>query len=379
MENFTLFNPTKMHFGKGVTSGLGSIISQYGKKALLVYGKNSIKANGIYDAILKQLKDHKIEVFEFPGIKSNPIVEDVDSAAAIGRQNEVDVIIAVGGGSVIDSAKIISIAIPENRPAWDFIENKAKPQVAVPLVSVLTLAATGTEMNPFAVVQNQHLKKKVGYFSPFIYPRNSFLDPEFTYSVPRNYTAYGIMDLIAHSLEAYFGKSEATLSDRIALSCIKEAIEYGPALLNDLHNYNLRSKIMYASTLALNGWTLYGKAGGDWGVHDIGHVLSVLYDIPHGASLSIVYPAWLKNFKEKAENQILHLGKELFNSKDTDETIFLLEKFFKEISCPVTLTEIGLGERQYDEIYNTMILNKVNGSNFNMQFEDYKKLINFMK
>lgn len=379
MENFIIYNPTKLHFGRGVISGLGNVISQYGKKVLLVYGKNSIKENGIYQQVIEQLKTYNIEFFEYCGIKSNPVIEDVDAAAALGRDKNVDVILAVGGGSVIDSAKIISIAIPERRSAWDFIENKAKPQSSVPLVAVLTLAATGTEMNPFAVVQNQQQKKKVGYYSPLIYPRNSFLDPEFTYSVPKNYTSFGIADIIAHSLEAYFGKSDASLSDRIAINCIKEAIEYGPALLNDLNSYDLRGKILYASTVALNGWTLYGKAGGDWGVHDIGHVLSVLYDIPHGASLSIVYPAWLKTFRENAKEKIVFLGKELFNSKDIDETIFLMEKFFIEINCPVRLSEINIGERQLEEVYNTMIINKVNGNNYKMNLEHYKMLINFMK
>lgn len=379
MENFILYNPTKLHFGKGVVSSLGKVVSAYGKKVLLVYGKNSIKKNGIYNDVVNQLNENSIEYFEYSGIKSNPVIDDVDAAAKLGREKNVDLILAVGGGSVIDSAKIISLAIPVENPAWDIIEGKVKPVKSIPLVSVLTLAATGTEMNPFAVVQNQQLKKKIGYFSPLIYPKNSFLDPEYTYSVPFNYTAYGIADLIAHSLEAFFGKYESSLSDRISISCIKEAIEYGPALLNDLNNYDLRAKIMYASTIALNGMTLQGKGGGDWGVHDAGHILSVLYDLPHGASLSIVYPAWLKNYKEKAHNKILFLGKELFNSKDVDETIFLLESFFKEISCPVRLYEAGIGEEKFDIIYNTMIINKVNGNNYKMEIADYKKLINFMK
>jgi len=176
MENFIAANPTIVHFGKDVINDLGTTVSLYGKKVLLVYGKNSIKQNGIYNEVIKQLKVIKADVFEYSGIKSNPVVEDVDAAAEIGRKSNIDVILAVGGGSVIDSAKIISITIPVSHSGWRFLENTAKPAKAVPLICVLTLAATGTESNRFAVVQNIRTKQKLGYSSQFIYPKHSYLD-----------------------------------------------------------------------------------------------------------------------------------------------------------------------------------------------------------
>src|SRR5664279_3009171 len=166
---------------------------------------------------MSTLKEVNAEVFEYEGIQSNPLIEDVEAAAAIGRKHGVECILAVGGGSVIDSAKFISITIPVQHPAWDFITRKAKPEKAIPLICILTLAATGTEMNPFAVISKHDSNFKDGFGSPFMYPAHSFLDPQLTITVPRNYTAYGIADLIAHSFEAWFGAGESTLGDRFII------------------------------------------------------------------------------------------------------------------------------------------------------------------
>ncbi|MCD4674648.1 MAG: iron-containing alcohol dehydrogenase, partial [Desulfobacula sp.] len=225
MENFKIDNPTIVHFGKDVVNELGKTISQYGKKVLLVYGKGSIKSNGIYDAVMDQIRNIGAEVIEYSGIRPNPLLEDVDKAAEIGRKFKPDVILAVGGGSVIDSAKIISITIPIDHSGWLFYTGQAKSVGAIPVVAILTLAATGTEMNQFAVIQNPATKEKLGYRDRHIFPKHSFLDPNYTISVPKDYTAYGIADLIAHALENFFGEGEATLSDRFVYSIINEAIE----------------------------------------------------------------------------------------------------------------------------------------------------------
>lgn len=375
MENFTLYNPTKLHFGKNIISDLGNCISKYGKRVLLVYGRNSIKENGIYNDVMAQLKNIGAEVFEYSGIRPNPIVEDVDFAARLGRNHKVDVVLAVGGGSVIDSAKIISISIPVSHSAWDFYSGLKKPVASIPLITVLTLAATGTEMNSFAVLQNQKSRQKLGWGHPLCFPKDSFLDPQYTFSVPLNYTAFGIADLIAHCLEAYFGKGDTTMSDRIAISIIKEAMYYGPMLLKDLKNYEYREKIMYAATLALNGITLAGKSSGDWGVHNAGHVLSLLFDTPHGASLSIVYPAWLNILQQRLGNKLEHLGMELFGENNPEKISDCFKYFFKSIGCPTSLTEIGLGENVKQQIYETMVMNKVSGANYTLSEQDLNKLI----
>lgn len=379
MDNFTVCNPTTLHFGRNVITSLAPALLNYGKKVLLVYGTGSIKRSGLYDRIKELLIKNGMVVYEYGGIKPNPRVRDVDAAADLGRINNIDVILAVGGGSVIDSGKIISITIPVSHSAWDFYTYKEKPVTSVPLVAVLTLAATGTEMNAFAVLQNPDTQIKSGYHSVLIYPKHSFLDPELTCSVPKDYTAYGIADLIAHCFENYFSIGESTLTDRFIISIVREAMEYGPLLLNDLHNYELRAKIMFAATMALNGLTAQGKTSGDWGVHAIGHVLSLVYDIPHGASLTIVYPAWMKFFKERLSGRISELGSELFQSPGTaDESISKIEMFFKSIGCPTRLSDLRIPGDPRQSIYDAMVTNKVNGAVMKFGERDYRKMVELM-
>lgn len=379
MENFTAYNPTTLHFGKDVLNQLGVTLNRYGKKVLFVYGQHSVKENGLYDRIMRQLEAIGAEVYEYGGIRANPVVEDVDAAAELGRENAVDVILAVGGGSVIDSAKVISIAIPVEAPAWDFFERRLIPRTAVPVVAVLTLAATGTEMNPFAVLTNPEAEYMTGYGSPLMFPKHSFLDPQLTFTVPKDYTAYGIAVLTGHSLETYFGKGEeATLSDRFIFSIIKEAIEYGPALLDDLTNYELRAKIMFAATMALNGMTMYGRESGERGVHSIAQILTLLYDIPHGASLTIVYPAWLRLQRENIGHRISLLGKNIFETENVDTAIDRLEGFFRIMECPVRLSEAINGPVNPVELFRAMVHNKVVTFVHKLNHDDYQKLIDMM-
>jgi alcohol dehydrogenase YqhD (iron-dependent ADH family) len=379
MERFIMYNPVKLHFGRGVVENLGEAISKYGKKVLLVYGGGSIKKNGIYSQVIDQLDKIGAHITEYHGIKPNPVIEDVDSAAALGREKQVDVILAVGGGSVIDSSKIISISIPVAHSGWEFIKGREKPKSAVPLVAVLTLAATGTEMNRFAVVQNNMTKEKLGYGDFLTYPKESFLDPSYTFSVPRDYTSYGITDLIAHCLEAYFGEGESTLSDRFVFSIIGEALEYGPALMADPGSYPLREKIMYAATCALNNLTIYGRKNGDWGVHAIGHVLSVLYNVPHGASLSIAYPAWMRLHLARTPDRIHQLGKNLFGADSAEATVNHLESFFISIGSPVRLSDLKINVTEKgEEIFRTLHSNKSGGNYHKLNDADFRELIRLM-
>lgn len=378
MENFIAMNPTALHFGKGVVSDLGSTTRIYGQKVLLVYGKGSVVKNGVYDAVKEQLIAAGATIFEYSGIRSNPVIDDVDAAAKLGRDNKIDVIVAVGGGSVIDSAKFISLAIPLQNKAWDILEYKVKPRAAVPLIAVLTLAATGTEMNGFAVVQNNETKQKPGYYSPFIYPRHSFLDPAYTISVPADYTAFGIVDLVAHCLEGYFGKGDAPLSDLFAVAVMSEAMVAGPRLMKDPGNYDLRARIMYAATCALNGLILYGKPGGDWGTHGLGHTLSVLYDVPHGASLSIAFPAWMKLYSQIDAQKVAVLGLSLFGTHTAEEAIAGFENFFRSLNCPVRLADINIGQEKRQEFVENLKVNKVSGGNLKLSETEYGKLFDLM-
>ncbi|MEI6123267.1 MAG: iron-containing alcohol dehydrogenase [Bacteroidota bacterium] len=379
MQNFIINNPTCLHFGRNVISQLPAVMQNYGKRVLLLSGKNSIKTNGIHTAVMEQLQQADATVVEYSGIKSNPVISDVDAAAQLGRQHNVELIVAVGGGSVIDSAKIIALAIPLKTPAWDIFEYKVKPTVAIPLMAVLTLAATGTEMNAFAVVQNDATKQKPGFYSPHIFPKHAFLDPEYTFSVPANYTAYGIVDLIAHALEGFFGAGETTLTDKFIFAIIKEAVEFGPLLMTDLTNYRYREKIMFAATCALNGTTAFGKKSGDWGVHGLGHALSALYDVPHGASLSVAYLAWMKYFKESIEPSLLLLGNNIFGVATPIETIACFERFFNQIGAPVRMHQLGLSQtantKEIEALVENLIINKVNGDNYKMTHDDFRGIL----
>jgi alcohol dehydrogenase YqhD (iron-dependent ADH family) len=379
MENFIAYNPTKVHFGKGVLRNLGEAVIEFGSKVLLIYGKGSVMKNGCYNEIMMQLNNAKAITFEYNGIKPNPIIDNVDAAASYGISNGIDCIVAAGGGSVIDSAKIISVCIAEKCKGWDVMKNRTEIKNAVPLITVLTLAATGTEMNNVAVLQNSETKEKIGYSHVIMYPRHSFLDPSYTASVPANYTAYGIVDLIAHAMESFFGRGEASLSDRFAEAIIKEAFAYGPKLMNDLTNYDLRANIMWAATNALNGLTGYGRATtGDWGVHAIGHVISFLYDTPHGATLSMVYPAWLKCMKKKIPERISKLGEHLFNDPDINSAINKLEAFFRSIGSPVNMDEAGLDNEKAGEILKLMNVQRASGRNYILNNDDREEIVNYM-
>jgi len=376
MENFTIDNPVKIHFGKDVIRKLPESIAQYGKKILLVYGKESIKTSGLYNQIIDLL--HDFEIVEYQGIKSNPIIEDVDAAAKVGREKQVEVILAVGGGSVIDSAKLIAATIPVEHSGWEFMNGKQSPKTAIPIIDILTIAATGSESNMFAVIQNQETMEKIGWGSPLVFPKVSFLDPTYTFTVPPAYTAFGIIDLVAHALEAYFGKGDSPLADRVIYSIIDEAMDIGMATVNNPENYELRARVMYAALLALNGTTSHGRAYADWGVHAIGHELSLLYDLPHGLTLAIAYPAWLRLQADRIPKRIIELGTALFGDKNVKDTIMGIENFFAELGSPLRLSQLGFGEKEKTDILNQLTKNKVSGYNHILEEKDYKILVEYM-
>ncbi len=378
MENFIAYNPVKLHFGKDVTDAIGEIAKSYGKNILLIYGKGSVVKYGYYAKIADALKLSGLNITEFSGIKSNPVTEDADAAVELGIKNKIDVLVALGGGSVIDTAKIVSAAIPAAAKSWDIMTGKVEVKKALPLLSVLTLAATGTEMNAFAVMQNHATNEKIGFGSEHIYPKHSFLDPQFTYSVPKNYTAYGIVDLIAHAFENFFGYGDSPLTDRITASIIKEAMYFAPLVLAEPENYDYRANVLWQSTCALNGTTTHGRLSGDWGVHDIGHTLSMLYDTPHGASLSVAYPAWFTLQKDRIPKRIARLAELVFDDPDIDNFINNLVAFFKSIGSPVCMYELNISEDKRGEFINLMKQNKVSGMNHKLSETDYVGLADYM-
>ncbi|MDA9554835.1 iron-containing alcohol dehydrogenase [Pelobium sp.] len=385
MENFQYYNPTKILFGKDVVDQLCNEISVYGKKALIIIGQGSVKKSGLYARVLSLMNICGLEHVTFEGVKSNPVYQDADEAVELAKEHKVDVIIAIGGGSVIDTAKAVAMGFYANHSVWDFYLQKVpRPTQALPLINILTLAATGTEMNSATVLQDTVTGMKKGYSAPCLFPKVSFLDPSFTLSVPLNYTAYGIADLISHSLEQFFGKGDSPLADLYTASVIKLAIEYGAKLMKDPENFEYRSQIMWLATNALNGTLKAGKNSGEWGVHGLEHTLSVLYDIPHGAGLSIVYPAWLKQHQPQINAKLAFLAKHVFDINNTDETaaansfIDKLEDFFKEIETPIRLKEANISPADKDKIIDNFKLNKVTGSVYALGEKEYEAILDKM-
>jgi alcohol dehydrogenase YqhD (iron-dependent ADH family) len=378
MENFVYYNPTKLFFGQDVVGKLAKNIPPQIQKVLLLFGQGSIKSNGIYDDITSQLKLAGVEWIEYSGIRPNPIIEHVREAVDIVKKHELQAIIAVGGGSVIDSAKAIAAAAPHNNDPWDLFTGKLKPTTALPIIAVLTLAATGSEMNSFAVVQNNAEQLKGSFGSQHVYPMLSFLDPAYTMSVPYNYTAWGIGDVVAHAMEAFFGGGDCPMSDRVIASIIKEVGIAGPALLQNLNSYDLRARIMYAATLALNNLTTYGKVSGDWGVHSIGHELSLTYDVPHGATLTVVYPAWLKLQSERISQRISRFGVLVFDTGVNKDVIRKVEQLFKTISCPVRLQDLHIQNFDSEMFIQQLVRNNAEGYEHKLDETDYRRLLSNM-
>lgn len=360
MENFEAYNPTQLHFGKGITNTMHSNLGKYGKKALLIFGKNSAKRYGYFNKIVEQLEQINLDFVEFGGIKANPTIDDVNKAVTVCENENIDFIIALGGGSVVDSAKIIALAYANNEDAWEIMKYQKKVNKIIPIVVVLTFAATGTEMNGAAVIQNHKTHEKIGYFNSLCYPKESYLDPTFTMTVPKQQTIYGIADIVAHTLEAYFAAGEAELSDRFVAALLQEVFEVAPLLIKNLNNYDYRARMLWASTIALNGTLYHGReSSGDWGVHTIGHVLSYLFDTPHGATLSVTFPAWMKHLKPKIEDRLEKLGLLLTGKEiEADETIELIENFFIKIEAPTMLEQIEICRTDMESIKKYLIHTK---------------------
>lgn len=294
MQNFTFWNPTKLIFGKDQLLQLKTEIPNYGKKVLLVYGGGSVKRSGLYDRVISQLNEIGAEVFELGGVEPNPRLSTAKKGIEICKNEGIEIILAVGGGSVIDCTKLIAAGTKYAGDPWDIVTKKAFAADALPFGVVLTLAATGSEMNAGSVITNWETNEKYGWGSTVTYPKFSILDPVNTFTVPKDQTVYGLVDMMVHVMENYFHLTENTLlQDRMMEGLLLTVIETAPQLINDLENYELRSTILYNGTMALNGMLSMGVQG-DWATHNLEHAVSAVYDIPHGGGLAILFPNTLK-------------------------------------------------------------------------------------
>ncbi len=356
MRPFVFHNPTRLIFGKGKLSALKEEVSKYGKNVLLVYGGGSIKRSGLYDQVLSLLKEAGASITELAGVEPNPRLSTVHKGVSLCREHSIDLILAVGGGSVIDCSKAIAVGAKYDGDMWDFVERKAAPQGALPLGTVLTMAATGSEMNGGSVITNEATKEKMGWGSPWAYPAFSILDPVHTFTLPRDQTVYGIVDIMSHVLEHYFHQDTNTpVQDGFCETILRTMIDTAPKLVEDLENYELRETVMYCGTMALNGMINMGMAG-DWGTHNIEHAVSAVYDIPHGGGLAILFPNWMKynlpaqpaRFKSLAVNVF---GVDSAGKTDEEaglEGIEALRRFWSSIGAPSTLGDYNIDDSEIE-------------------------------
>jgi alcohol dehydrogenase YqhD (iron-dependent ADH family) len=365
MQNFTFYNPTKLIFGKGQLEQLKTEVPSYGNKVLLVYGGGSIKRSGLYDKVVSALNESSAQVFELSGVEPNPRLTTAKKGIDLCRNEGIQFILAVGGGSVIDCTKLIAAGAKYDGDPWDIVTKKAVATEALPFGVVLTLAATGSEMNSGSVITNWETNEKYGWGSPVTFPRFSILDPENTYTVPKNQTVYGIVDMMVHTLEHYFHLQENTLlQDRMLEGLLRTVIETGPMLINELENYDYRATILYSGTMALNGMLSMGFQG-DWATHNLEHAVSAVYDIPHGGGLAILYPNWLKhNLKVKPERfkqlavRVFDVNSEGKSAEEAGlEGIEKLREFWNSIGAPSRLADYDIDDSQIELMADKAMVN----------------------
>jgi len=357
MRNFTYEASTRILFGKNRTAEVGKEIKKYGSKILLAYGGGSIKKNGLYQKLTEVLKASHIEYVELSGIQPNPRIESVRKGIQLCRDNNVQFILGVGGGSVIDCIKAIAIGVSYQGDAWDFFVRKAKIEQALPLGTILTLAATGSEMNGNTVISNEATLEKRAAGDDRLRPKFSVLDPTYTFTVSKWQSAAGVVDVMSHIFEQYFTNDKGTfVQDAMAEGILKTCIHYGPILQQEPENYEARANIMWASSLALNGLTGTGKLYGDWASHGIEHEVSAIYDLTHGAGLAILFPVWMEYvLSENTAVKLAQYSRNVWGVNNSDDRQAALEginktrNFFKSLGMPVTLKEVDInGDRIND-------------------------------
>jgi alcohol dehydrogenase YqhD (iron-dependent ADH family) len=380
MKSFYFYNPTKIYFGEGSANNLTKEFKGV-KKALVAYGGGSIKKNGIYEDVVNRLKG--VKLFELGGITPNPRDEKVYEGIEICKSKDIDFILAVGGGSVVDCSKIIAAGAKIKKDFWKtlFVKNE-KLKTAIPLGVVLTMSGTGTEMNPNAVITQWETKTKAAYSDLLIMPKFSVLDPTYTYSLPKNQIVYGVIDAISHIFEGYFSTpDEPNLSDDISEVILRNLISNLHIAVNNPSDYNARANIMWSCTMALNGIAQLSKTQ-DWLSHQIEHTLSAYYDIAHGAGLAIVHPNYLKYIYENHTERFVRFAKNVWGVDDKmlspQETaltgIDCTQRFFKEMEAPLTLSEVNIPRDAIPELASRAMIFPTSYSNLTVK--DVETILN---
>lgn len=368
MVNFDYQTPTRLIFGKGVVAKkLQSVMAQYGNRVLMTWGGGSIKKLGLYDQVKEILKDK--ELYELPGIEPNPKYNpSVLEGVRICKEKHIDVILSVGGGSVLDCTKAIAGAACSDADPWDIVTMKVPTTKHVPIVDIITLAATGSEYDSAAVISRSETNDKLAYFG--VYPDVSFVDPTYTFTLPVKQTLAGVSDCINHIMEQYFCGVHISMNDAFMEGAVKSLMKNVRIVLNDPENYDARAEIFYATTLGCNGIYALGNSHGGWPMHAIEHALSAYYDITHGEGLAIVTPRWMKHILDHSKGELheqvvercASFGKGVFgitgdsDAEIAEKAIVAIHNFYKEIGIPMTLREVGIDDKRIDEMAHHIAL-----------------------
>lgn len=355
MENFVFNIPTTIYFGKDQIDQLPSIVSQYGKKVLMVYGGGSIKRNGIYDRATKILEKAGIDYEELSGVEPNPRIETVRQGVQICREHQIEVLLPIGGGSTIDCAKAVAAGACYDGDPWDLVLDGQKIKKALPVITVLTLAATGSEMDPAAVISDMASGRKIGTKSKYLLPKASIMDPSYTESVNKWHTACGVADIMSHTLENYFANKEAFLQERVAEALLKTCIQFGVRAVKYPDDYEARANLMWAGSWAINGFLKLGKPI-TFSVHPIEHELSAQYDLTHGAGLAILTPHWMRYVLDDSSVErfrtyginVWNISPELEPYAAANLAIDKTAEYFKALGLPSRLSEVEINENKFE-------------------------------
>ncbi|MFN3901803.1 MAG: iron-containing alcohol dehydrogenase [Alishewanella aestuarii] len=362
MFNFSYQNPTRIVFGKDQISELTNLLPK-DKKVLLIYGGGSIKRNGVYQQVVKALAD--VSFIEFAGVEPNPAFETLMCATALVKEQGIDYILAVGGGSVIDGAKFVAAAAVFNGDPWDILAKGAKVSAAVPLGCVLTLPATGSESNGNSVVTRYETQQKLAFSSELVFPQFAILDPTVTYSLPPKQVANGVVDAFVHVMEQYLTYPvNAPVQDRFAEGLLQTLIEEGPKALAEPENYDVRANVMWAATMALNGLIGQGVPQ-DWATHMIGHEITALYGLDHAQTLAIVLPALMQQQRATKRAKLLQYGQRVWQLQHQDqerlidEAISHTRQFFERMGVPTRLADYGIKADAVDKLVDKLVQHKM--------------------
>ena len=366
MQNFVFYNPAKIIFGKGMEEKVGEEVSKYSvkKRVLFHYGGGSIKKNGVYDKVVQALKNNGIYFVELGGVVPNPRITKIYEGIQLCKENDLDFILAVGGGSVIDSAKGIAAGVKANGDIWDYYMEHADISEALPIGVVLTIPAAGSESSNGSVVTNEEGAFKRDINSEHLIPKFAIMNPETNYSLPAYQTACGAADIIAHLMERYFApETNVDFTDRLIEGAIQTVMNYAPLALEEPGNYDYRAELMWAGTIAHNSLLNTGRTG-DWASHKMEHELSGIYDIAHGAGLTIIFPAWMKYVYHENIDKFVQFGTRILgvnyaaNEKEriVKETIYRMESFYQRIGLPIRLSEAGIGSEHIEEMAEKAVM-----------------------